>query len=97
MFQDRKHRRDVGQYSGFQTLSSRKVRTLLVGMKNGIREMSSGVIGWTNIFIFYNSMTYSFTSVGYISRSGGLSNELNNIIARNTDGVNEGLAIGGDR
>jgi len=36
-------------------------------------------------------------SVGYISRSGGLSNELNNIISRNTDGVNEGLAIGGDR
>lgn len=36
-------------------------------------------------------------SVGYISRSGGLSNELNNIIARNTDGVNEGIAIGGDR
>ena len=35
--------------------------------------------------------------MGYISRSGGLSNELNNIIARNTDGVNEGLAIGGDR
>lgn len=38
-----------------------------------------------------------FFSVGYISRSGGLSNELNNIIARNTDGVNEGIAIGGDR
>jgi len=36
-------------------------------------------------------------SVGYISRSGGLSNELNNIIARTTDGVNEGIAIGGDR
>ena len=35
--------------------------------------------------------------MGYISRSGGLSNELNNIIARNTDGVNEGIAIGGDR
>ena len=32
-----------------------------------------------------------------MSRSGGLSNELNNIIARNTDGVCEGVAIGGDR
>jgi hypothetical protein len=26
-----------------------------------------------------------------------MSNELNNIIARNTDGVYEGVAIGGDR
>ncbi len=38
-----------------------------------------------------------YFSVGYVSRSGGLSNELNNIIARNTDGVCEGVAIGGDR
>lgn len=36
-------------------------------------------------------------SVAYVSRSGGLSNELNNIIARSTDGVYEGVAIGGDR
>lgn len=36
-------------------------------------------------------------SVAYVSKSGGLSNELNNIIARNTDGVREGVAIGGDR
>lgn len=36
-------------------------------------------------------------SVAYVSKSGGLSNELNNIIARNTDGVYEGIALGGDR
>ena len=36
-------------------------------------------------------------SVAYVSKSGGMSNELNNIIARNTDGVYEGVAIGGDR
>jgi succinyl-CoA synthetase alpha subunit/citrate synthase len=36
-------------------------------------------------------------SVAYVSKSGGLSNELNNIIAMNTDGVYEGVAIGGDR
>ena len=36
-------------------------------------------------------------SVAYVSRSGGLSNELNNMISRNTDGVYEGVAIGGDR
>lgn len=35
-------------------------------------------------------------SVAYVSRSGGLSNELNNIIARHSDGVYEGVAIGGD-
>ena len=36
-------------------------------------------------------------SVAYVSRSGGMSNELNNIISMNTDGVFEGVAIGGDR
>jgi succinyl-CoA synthetase alpha subunit len=35
-------------------------------------------------------------SVAYVSKSGGLSNELNNILALNTDGVYEGIAIGGD-
>ena len=36
-------------------------------------------------------------SVAYVSRSGGMSNELNNIISGNSDGVYEGIAIGGDR
>ncbi|MCK5583024.1 MAG: hypothetical protein KAI33_04505 [Elusimicrobiales bacterium] len=36
-------------------------------------------------------------SVAYVSKSGGMSNELNNIIGRNSDGVYEGVAIGGDR
>jgi len=35
-------------------------------------------------------------SVGFVSKSGGLSNECYNIIARNTDGLYEGIAIGGD-
>jgi len=43
------------------------------------------------------SKLYRPGSVAYVSRSGGLSNELNNIISRNTDGVYEGVAIGGDR
>jgi ATP citrate (pro-S)-lyase len=38
-----------------------------------------------------------YCSVAYVSRSGGMSNELNNIICRNSDGVYEGIAIGGDR
>ncbi|XP_062517479.1 ATP-citrate synthase-like [Corticium candelabrum] len=36
-------------------------------------------------------------SVAYVSRSGGMSNELNNIIARSADGIYEGIAIGGDK
>jgi len=39
---------------------------------------------------------YGF-SVAYVSRSGGMSNELNNIISKATNGVHEGVAIGGDR
>ncbi|XP_071811509.1 ATP-citrate synthase-like isoform X1 [Apostichopus japonicus] len=44
-----------------------------------------------------SSKLYRPGSVAYVSRSGGMSNELNNIISRNTDGVFEGVAIGGDR
>lgn len=35
--------------------------------------------------------------MAYVSKSGGMSNELNNIISSNTDGVYDGVAIGGDR
>ncbi|VDM66712.1 unnamed protein product [Strongylus vulgaris] len=44
-----------------------------------------------------SSKLYRPGSVAYVSRSGGLSNELNNIIGSNSDGVFEGIAIGGDR
>jgi ATP citrate (pro-S)-lyase len=43
------------------------------------------------------SKLYRKGSVGYVSKSGGMSNELNNVIANTTDGVYEGVAIGGDR
>lgn len=43
------------------------------------------------------SKLYRPGSVSYVSRSGGMSNELNNIISRCTNGVCEGIAIGGDR
>lgn len=43
------------------------------------------------------SKLYRPGSVAYVSRSGGLSNELNNLISRSSDGVYEGVAIGGDR
>ncbi|KAG0786432.1 hypothetical protein G6F22_007629 [Rhizopus arrhizus] len=44
-----------------------------------------------------SSKLYRAGSVGYVSKSGGMSNELNNIVSRTTDGVYEGVAIGGDR
>ena len=43
-----------------------------------------------------SSKLYRPGSVAYVARSGGMSNELNNIISRNSDGVYEGIAIGGD-
>lgn len=43
------------------------------------------------------SKLYRKGSVAYVSKSGGMSNELNNIISQNSDGVYEGVAIGGDR
>jgi ATP-citrate lyase alpha-subunit len=36
-------------------------------------------------------------SCGLVTRSGGLFNELSNIISLNADGISEGVAIGGDR
>jgi len=44
-----------------------------------------------------SSKLYRPGCVAYVSRSGGMSNELNNIVSRNTNGVYEGVAIGGDR
>merc|ERR1719414_1239648 len=43
------------------------------------------------------SRLYRPGSVAYVSKSGGMSNELNNIVCRCSDGVYEGVAIGGDR
>jgi succinyl-CoA synthetase alpha subunit len=42
------------------------------------------------------SRLHRLGSVAFVSKSGGLLNELNNIISRNSDGVYEGVAIGGD-
>ena len=44
-----------------------------------------------------DSKLYRKGSVGYVSKSGGMSNELNNIVSNVADGVYEGVAIGGDR
>lgn len=53
---------------------------------------------WTLCVTYlFHLLISSHFSVAYVSRSGGLSNELNNIIGANSDGVFEGIAIGGDR
>ncbi|KAE8233805.1 hypothetical protein CF326_g1163 [Tilletia indica] len=44
-----------------------------------------------------SSKLYRAGSVGYVSKSGGMSNELNNILSITTNGTYEGIAIGGDR
>merc|ERR1719414_2260619 len=43
------------------------------------------------------SRLYRPGSIAYVSKSGGMSNELNNMVCRCSDGVYEGVAIGGDR
>lgn len=43
------------------------------------------------------SKLYRPGSVGFVSKSGGMSNEMNFMIAQNSDGVYECIAIGGDR
>ena len=43
------------------------------------------------------SKLYRPGSVAYVSKSGGMSNELNNISCRYADGIYAGVAIGGDR
>lgn len=44
-----------------------------------------------------HSKLYRPGSIAYVSRSGGMSNELNNIVSKASNGVYEGVAIGGDR
>ncbi len=44
-----------------------------------------------------NSKLHRPGSCGLVTRSGGLFNELSNIISINADGIAEGVAIGGDR
>ena len=43
------------------------------------------------------SRLYRSGSIGFVSRSGGMSNELFRVLSRTTDGVHTGIALGGDR
>ncbi|KAJ6477701.1 succinyl-CoA synthetase-like protein, partial [Mycena sanguinolenta] len=64
------------------------------GIKPGCFRISnsSGMID--NIIV---SKLYCMGSVGYMYKSGGMLNELNNILSLVTNGTYEGIAIGGDR
>lgn len=44
-----------------------------------------------------DSKLYRPGSVAYVSKSGGMSNELNSMLSLTTNGTYEGIAIGGDR
>ena len=56
----------------------------------------TGNIGGTIDNVIKSKLTRS-GSCGLVTRSGGLINELANILSINADGVAEGVAIGGDR
>ena len=63
------------------------------GVKAGCFKIGNAAGTMENI---REAKLYRPGSVGFVSVSGGLSNEAYNIIARATDGLNEGIAIGGD-
>jgi ATP-citrate lyase alpha-subunit len=46
---------------------------------------------------FVKSKLHRPGSVGYVGKSGGMSNEIYRLIAKNSNGICEGVAIGGDR
>jgi len=63
------------------------------GLKPGCFKIGNAAGTIQNI---RDTKLYRPGSVGFISVSGGLSNEGYNIVSRNTDGVYEGYAVGGD-
>ncbi|HAT71239.1 MAG TPA: ATP citrate synthase, partial [Elusimicrobia bacterium] len=63
------------------------------GIKAGCFKIANTAGTYENIV---ESKLHRPGSVGFVSKSGGLSNECYNIIARNSDGLYEGIAIGGD-
>jgi len=64
------------------------------GIKAGAFKIGNTAGTLENIIL---SKLYRPGSVGFVSKSGGLSNEMNFMISQTTDGIYEGIAIGGDR
>jgi len=63
------------------------------GLKAGAFKIGNAAGTMQNI---KDTKLYRPGSVGFVSVSGGLSNEGYNIVARNSDGIYEGYAVGGD-
>ncbi len=79
---------------------AKKSNKLIIGPSTvgGIAAGSFRIAGYAGgkIENVLRAKLYHPGSVGLVSKSGGMMNELFNIIARTTDGVKEGIAIGGD-
>ena len=52
--------------------------------------------GWS-IENIIESRLYEKGSIGFVSRSGGMSNEMYRVISKRTDGIHTGIALGWDR
>ncbi len=81
-------------------LEARKQKVTLIGPAS-VGGITAGAFRIANIGGTLSNMIQSKLhragSCGLVTRSGGLFNELANIIAQNADGIAEGIAIGGDR
>ena len=79
---------------------AKKNNKLIIGPSTvgGIAAGSFRIAGYAGgkIENVLRAKLYRPGSVGLVSKSGGMINELFNIVARTTDGVKEGIAIGGD-
>jgi ATP-citrate lyase alpha-subunit len=81
-------------------LEAKKQKVTLIGPAS-VGGITAGAFRIANIGGTLSNMMQSKLhrpgSCGLVTRSGGLFNELANIIAQNSDGIAEGIAIGGDR
>jgi ATP-citrate lyase alpha-subunit len=60
----------------------------------GILRMGNA---WGSLENIVASWLYRKGSVGFVSKSGGMSNEMYRVISKRTDGIQTGIALGGDR
>ncbi|MCP1392968.1 MAG: ATP citrate synthase [Methanothrix harundinacea] len=86
--------------SRIMAATARKMKKTIIGPAT-VGGLAAGAfrIGNTagTIENIIESKLYRPGCVGFVSKSGGMLNEAFNIIARNSSGVVEGIAIGGDR
>ena len=86
--------------SRIMSATARKLNKIVIGPAT-VGGMAAGAfrIGNTagTIENIIASKLYRPGCVGFVSKSGGMLNEAFNIISRNSDGIYEGVAIGGDR